>query len=91
MPYVYLSTGYRKWGLSNSMASARIISDLIVGKENRASALYSPDRTGFGTFLLQALKNTGLVLKEFTGGHHYSDGLPHLYAYGLPNEMECRR
>ncbi|WP_411197850.1 Rieske Fe-S protein [Sporosarcina sp. ANT_H38] len=69
MPYVYLSTGYRKWGLSNSMAGARIISDLIVGKENRASTLYSPDRTGFGSFLLQALKNTGLVLKEFTGGH----------------------
>ncbi len=69
MPYVYLSTGYRKWGLSNSMAGARIISDLIVGKENRASALYAPDRTGFGTFLLQAIKNTGLVVKEFTGGH----------------------
>lgn len=69
MPHVYLSTGYRKWGLSNSMASARIISDLIVGKTNRASELYSPDRTGFGAFLLQALKNTGLVVKEFTGGH----------------------
>ncbi|MER2088287.1 MAG: FAD-dependent oxidoreductase [Sporosarcina sp.] len=69
MPYVYLSTGYRKWGLSNSMASARIITDLIVGKSNRASGLYSPDRTGFGSFLLQALKTTGLVLKEFTGGH----------------------
>ena len=69
MPYVYLSTGYRKWGLSNSMASARIISDLIVGKENRASALYAPDRTGFGSFLLQACKSTGLFLKEFTGGH----------------------
>ena len=69
MPYVYISTGYRKWGLSNSMASARIISDLIVGRTNKASALYAPDRTGFGTFLLQALKNTGLVVKEFTGGH----------------------
>lgn len=69
MPYVYLSTGYRKWGLSNSMAGARIISDLIVGRKNAASALYAPDRTGFGSFLLQALKNTGLVLKEFTGGH----------------------
>ena len=69
MPNVYLSTGYRKWGLSNSMASARIISDLIVGRTNPASELYSPDRTGFGTFLLQALKNTGIVLKEFAGGH----------------------
>ncbi|CAM3221623.1 FAD-dependent oxidoreductase [Filibacter tadaridae] len=69
MPHVYISTGYRKWGLSNSLASARIISDLIIGKTNRASALYSPDRTGFGSFLLQSLKNTGLVVKEFAGGH----------------------
>ena len=69
MPYVYLSTGYRKWGLSNSMASARIISDQIVGRTNRATALYAPDRTGFGTFLLQALKNTGLVVKELAIGY----------------------
>lgn len=69
MPYVYLNTGFRKWGLSNSLASARIISDQIVGRQNKAASLYAPDRTGFGSFLMQALKNTGLVLKEFTGGH----------------------
>ena len=69
MPYVFISTGYRKWGLTNSIASARIISDQIVGRDNKAIALYAPDRTGFGSFLLQALRNTGLVLKEFTGGH----------------------
>ena len=32
MPHIYLSTGYRKWGLSSSLACARIISDQIVGK-----------------------------------------------------------
>ena len=69
MPYVHLNTGFRKWGLSNSLVSARIISDQIVGRKNRAASLYAPDRTGFGSFLVQALKNTGLVLKEFTGGH----------------------
>jgi len=69
LPYVYISTGYRKWGLSNSMASARIISDQIVGRTNRATALYAPDRTGFGSLLLQALKNTGLVVKELATGY----------------------
>lgn len=69
MPYVYLSTGNRKWGLSNSLASARIISDQIVGKQNRATALYAPDRTGFGALLLQTLKNTGLVVKELATGY----------------------
>lgn len=69
MPYVYINTGFRKWGLSNAIASARIITDQIVGRENKAISLYAPDRTGFGSFLLQALRNTGLVVKEFTGGH----------------------
>ncbi|MHA6259875.1 FAD-dependent oxidoreductase [Sporosarcina sp. CAU 1771] len=69
MPYVYLSTGYRKWGLSNSIASARIICDQIVGRTNRATGLYSPERTGFGTLLLQAFKNTGLVVKELASGY----------------------
>lgn len=69
MPHIYLSTGYRKWGLSNSLACARIICDQIVGKKNRASPLFAPDRTGFGDFLLQALKLTGLITKEFTTGH----------------------
>lgn len=69
LPHVYISTGYNKWGLSNSIASARIITDQIIGKENNAINLFSPSRTGFGAFFAQALKLTGLVAKEFTGGH----------------------
>ena len=69
LPHIFISTGYRKWGLSNSLASARIITDQIVGRANPASALYAPHRTGFGAFLLQAMKLTGLVAKEFTTGH----------------------
>lgn len=69
MPHIYLSTGYRKWGLSNSIASARIISDQIIGRKNRATPLFAPNRTGFGPLLIQALKLTGLFTKEFTKGH----------------------
>lgn len=69
LPHIYISTGYRKWGLSNCIASARIITDQIIGKENRAAKLFAPDRTGFGAFMAQALKLTGLVAKEFTSGH----------------------
>ncbi|MBO1914332.1 Rieske 2Fe-2S domain-containing protein, partial [Microvirga sp. 3-52] len=63
------STGYSKWGLSNSLACARIISDQIVGKKNRATPLFAPSRTGFGAFARQALKLSGLVAREFTIGH----------------------
>lgn len=69
LPHIYVSTGYRKWGLSNSIASAQIITDQILGRTNPAATLYAPDRTGFGAFFLQAMKLTGLVVKEFTAGH----------------------
>ncbi|PIC65063.1 Gamma-glutamylputrescine oxidoreductase [Sporosarcina sp. P13] len=68
-PDVYISTGYRKWGLSNSMACARIITDAIVGKPNAASELFSPGRTDFGALFSRALSLTGRTIKEFTGGH----------------------
>ncbi|MGN7410122.1 FAD-dependent oxidoreductase [Sporosarcina sp. SAFN-010] len=69
MPYVHICTGFRKWGMTNSLAAAQIVTDQITGQPNPAISLYAPDRTGFGTLLLQALKTTGFVLKEFTGGH----------------------
>lgn len=84
MPYVYLCTGFRKWGMSNSLASARIISDLVLERSNKAAALYSPDRTGFGSFLLQAFKVNSLVIKEFAGGHLTRFGNP------ICTHMGCR-
>lgn len=69
LPNVYVSTGYRKWGMSNSLASAKIISDQILGISNKATALYAPNRTGFGSLLLQALINTGVVVMELATGY----------------------
>ncbi|MDV6378474.1 FAD-dependent oxidoreductase [Sporosarcina sp. GW1-11] len=68
-PDIYISTGYRKWGLSNSMACARIITDAIIGKPNAASELYSPGRSEFGALFSRALLLTGRTIKEFAGGH----------------------
>lgn len=69
LPNVYISTGNRKWGLSTSLASAKIITDQITGQDNQAAPLFAPDRTNFGAFLLQSLRLTGRVAKEFTSGH----------------------
>lgn len=69
LPHVYMSTGNRKWGLSTSLATAKIISDQIIGKTNAATALFAPSRTDFGAFLLQSLKLTGRVATQFTAGH----------------------
>lgn len=43
-PNWYVATGFRKWGMTGSMMSARILADAITGRHNPNSALFSPRR-----------------------------------------------
>lgn len=43
-PHWYVATGFGKWGMSSSMVSAMIISDMISGKENEYEKVFSPQR-----------------------------------------------
>lgn len=42
---LYVATGFNKWGMTSSMVSAMILCDLVRGKENRYSGVFSPSRT----------------------------------------------
>lgn len=44
-PNLYVATGFQKWGMTKSMLSARILTDLILGKENPYGDLFSPQRS----------------------------------------------
>ncbi len=44
-PGLYVTTGFNKWGMSSAMASAMLLVDLIVGRENPCAELFSPSRT----------------------------------------------
>lgn len=44
VPNWYVATGFGKWGMTSSMVSAMIISDLIMGRENQFSEVFSPQR-----------------------------------------------
>ena len=44
-PHLYVATGFQKWGMSSSMASAMILTDLIRDKENPYATLFSPSRS----------------------------------------------
>lgn len=44
MPDIYVATGYGKWGMTNSMASAMILSDLIVKGISPWEEVYNPLR-----------------------------------------------
>ncbi len=45
MPNVYVATGFNKWGMTSSMASALLLCDLLQGKRNKYEALFSPSRS----------------------------------------------
>jgi glycine/D-amino acid oxidase-like deaminating enzyme/nitrite reductase/ring-hydroxylating ferredoxin subunit len=56
-PHIYVATGFGKWGMSNGIASAKILSDLITTGDNPWAQVYSPSR-----FLTSAS-----ALKTFVG------------------------
>lgn len=44
-PDFFVATGFNKWGMTSSMVSAMILSDLVRGKHNEFAELYSPSRS----------------------------------------------
>ena len=55
MPYIghysgrtedlYVAAGFNKWGMTSSMTAAMILSDMVMGRENRYAGIFSPSRT----------------------------------------------
>lgn len=44
---LYVATGFNKWGFTSSMIASDILRDMVMGKENSYSYLFSPSRTIF--------------------------------------------
>jgi len=42
---LYVATGFNKWGMTGSMVSAMILSDLVQGRENPYAWIFDPSRT----------------------------------------------
>ena len=42
---LYVATGFNKWGMTSSMVAARILTDLITGRETPYAAVFSPSRS----------------------------------------------
>lgn len=44
-PNLYVATGFNKWGMTSSMVAADVLTDLITGKENPYTQVFSPSRS----------------------------------------------
>ncbi len=44
-PDLYVATGFNKWGITSSMAAAKILCDMVLEKENEFAEVFSPQRS----------------------------------------------
>ncbi|MFL0365822.1 FAD-dependent oxidoreductase [Pseudobacillus sp. 179-B 2D1 NHS] len=74
---IYSATGFKKWGMTTSVVAARILSDLIVNKQNRYAELFSPDRFKADPGVKQFVKQQSDVAATFVKGkldYFFKDG-----------------
>lgn len=57
-PNMYVATGFKKWGMTGSMVSAMILSDMISGQKNEYADVFSPQRMDIGASAKTFLHNT---------------------------------
>ncbi len=67
-PYWYVATGFKKWGMTSSMAAAKLISDEICGVDNPYKKLFSPQRFLVRASLPGFLKDIGVSARGLSTG-----------------------
>ena len=65
--HVYVATGFRKWGMTNGVAAALILTDLILGRENPWAALYDSKRLKPLASAPTFVKENASVARHFFG------------------------
>lgn len=63
-PNIYVATGFGKWGMSNGIAAAKIISDLIATGDNPWAQVYNPSRFITSGSALKTFIGTNLSVAE---------------------------
>jgi len=64
---IYLATGFGGWGMANSMVSAMLLSDLILGRKNPGALLFDPSNPGRTTKSKEEFNDQNSeLLQQFT-------------------------
>ncbi len=79
-PNIYVATGFNKWGMTSSMVSAMIISDMILGRENDFSEIFSPKRFDLSASINNVAKDIVETAKNFIAQKIYipSSNIEHI-------------
>ena len=64
---LYVASGFNKWGMTSSMVSAMLLCDLVQGRPNRYSEVFSPSRSVFRPQLAVNLFEAAVNLLTPTG------------------------
>lgn len=64
----YVATGFKKWGMTSSMVAARLLADLMSGKENQYRKLFTPQRHNIRAAAGPLFKDIGHSVKGLTKG-----------------------
>ncbi|WP_040951912.1 FAD-dependent oxidoreductase [Gorillibacterium massiliense] len=67
-PHSFVATGYRKWGMTSGTAAALLLTDLIVGRDNRYRELFDPVRFQADPDLKELIVQNADVAKQMIAG-----------------------
>lgn len=67
-PNLFVATGFKKWGMTTSMASAMILTDMICGRENDCADVFSPQRFNMGASAKNLFTDAGQSVAGLTTG-----------------------
>jgi len=63
---IYVTTGYGEWGMTTSVVSAKLLSDLVEGESNTWEELYAPSRLKSLAAFKKGADHVKRVVKSFT-------------------------
>lgn len=66
-PWLYVATGFNKWGMTGSMVSAMVLRDLVLGKRNPDATVFDPARSMLHPQLAVNLLESAAHLLKPTG------------------------
>ncbi|UPM42728.1 FAD-dependent oxidoreductase [Halocatena salina] len=67
MRHLYVATGFGGWGMTNGVVAGRLLSDLILGRENPYRPVYRPTRLHRGSSLGRLLTHNTHAVKHRIG------------------------